>query len=191
MLLGRHTTALRWDRVPELVVLMPVMNYEEGRSTDYRATSEQLTEEEATALISDLTDALSLLTDNAFKRFAAIRREAAAEGDLVNIMRPGQIVVGRYKGVRDQLATIGFGGRSTRGATIGAGSIILDSEFDRTSSSRRLLRTHELGHALGYNHVESQLSIMNPRVGPQVTDFDHAAVRIAFQNSSVLSQSCS
>ena len=191
MLLGGHASALRWDRVPELVVLVPVMSYEKGRSTDYRATADHLTDKEVVALVAELTEALSILTDDTFQSFAAVRRETAAAGEVINVMRPGQIVVGRYKGVREQLATIGFGGRSTRGNTIRGGSIILDSDFDRMSDNRRLLRTHELGHALGYNHVESQTSIMNPRIGPAVTDFDRAAVRVAFQSSPAIDRSCS
>ena len=86
--------------------------------------------------------------------------------------------------------TIGFGGRSTRGSTIRAGSIILDSDFDRTSDTRRLLRMHELGHALGYNHVQSRSSIMNPKLGSEVTSFDRSAARIAFQGHQA-SSTCS
>ena len=190
MLLGTHTQALRWDRVPELVVLMPVMQYEKVRGTQYRATAEQLTAEEADALVADLTDALSVLTDGVFKGFAAIRRETPAPGDTVNVMRPGQIVVARYRGVRDQLATIGFGGRSTRKDVIRAGSIILDNDFDRTSPTRRLLRTHELGHALGYNHVQSRRSVMNAQIGSELTDFDRAVARVAFQGFTPVSSSC-
>ena len=182
MIFGGHTTALRWDRVPELVVLTSVMQYEKDRGTRYRATAQQLTDEEADALVADLTGALSVLTDDAFREFAAVRRETIVAGDVVNVMRPGQIVVARYQGVRDQLATIGFGGRSTRNDLIRAGSIILDSEFDRSSTSRRLLRTHELGHALGYNHVHSRTSIMNPQIGSEPTEFDRAVARVAFQN---------
>jgi hypothetical protein len=173
--------SLRWDRVPELVVLMPVMEYEKGRGTEYHATSQQLTDEEAEALVADLTDALSVLTGEAFRGFSAIRRETAAAGETVNVMRAGQIVVARYKGVRDQLSTIGFGGRSTRGSTIRAASIILDSDFDRTNATRRLLRMHELGHALGYDHVVSRRSIMNPTIGHGPTDLDRAEASIAFQ----------
>ena len=182
MLRGTNETALRWDRVPELVVLMPVMQYEKTQGTQYRATAERLTGDEAAQLVADLTMALVTLTDNAFQGFAAVRHETAAAGEIVNVMRPGQIVVARYNGVRDQLATIGFGGRSTRGSTIRAGSIILDSEFDRTSAARQLLRMHELGHALGYNHVQSRASIMNPKIGSEVTSFDRSAARIAFQS---------
>lgn len=183
MLRGAHDAALRWDRLPELVVLMPVMQYEKSQGTQYRTTAERLTEAEAAQLAADLTAALAVLTDNTFQRFAAVRYETAVAGEVVNVMRPGQIVVARYTGVRDQLATIGFGGRSTRGSTIRAGSIILDSDFDRTSDTRHLLRMHELGHALGYNHVQSRASIMNPKIGSEVTSFDRAAARIAFQSA--------
>jgi hypothetical protein len=191
MLRGANDTALRWDRVPELVVLMPVMQYEKSQGTQYPATAERLTTEEAAQLVADLTTALQVLTDNAFPGFAAVRHETAAAGEVVNVMRPGQIVVARYNGVRDQLATIGFGGRSTRGPTIRAGSIILDSDFDRTSDTRRLLRMHELGHALGYNHVQSRASIMNPQIGSEVTSFDRSAARIAFQTFQSAASRCS
>ena len=191
MLRGAHATPLRWDRVPELVVLMPVMLYEKGKGTDYRATADELTDDEATELVGDLEKALVLLTDGAFRRFAAVRRETVAAGETVNVMRPGQIVVARYRGVRDQLNTIGFGGRSTRGSTIRAGSIILDADFDRTDQARRLLRMHELGHALGYNHVVSRVSIMNPKIGPEPTDFDRVAARLAFQSFQASAASCS
>jgi hypothetical protein len=191
MLHGGHPAALRWDRVPELVVLMPVMAYEQGHGTEYLATAEQLTDDEAAALVADLSEALAALTDHTVRAFSGIRQENAAAGESVNVMRRGQIVVGRFKGVRDQLATIGFGGRSSTGDTIRGGSIMLDDEFDRASGDRRLLRMHELGHALGYNHVQSQVSIMNPRIGPALTEFDRAAVRVAFQNFSASGAACS
>ena len=187
MLRGTNETALRWDRVPELVVLMPVMQYEKSQGTQYRATPERLTATEAAQLVADLTTALAVLTDDAFQGFAAVRHETPAAGEVVNVMRPGQIVVARYNGVRDQLATIGFGGRSTRGSIIRAGSIILDSEFDRTSDTRHLLRMHELGHTLGYNHVQSRASIMNPKIGSEVTSFDRSAARIAFHSLQTVS----
>ena len=191
MLMGSRATPLRWDRAPELVVLMPVMQYEKGRGTEYRATAERLSDEEAAQLVADLTAALAVLTDNAFQEFAHVRRESVAPGDVVNVMRPGQIVVARYSGVRDQLATIGFGGRSTRGTSVRAGSIILDNDFDRANETRQLLRMHELGHALGYDHVLSRPSIMNPKIGPTPTTFDRAAARIAFQGFQPAAESCS
>jgi hypothetical protein len=43
------------------------------------------------------------------------------------------------------------------------------------------LRIHELGHALGYQHVQTTPSIMRPTIGPEPTDFDRAAALIAYQ----------
>jgi hypothetical protein len=170
-----------WKSVPDLVVLSSVMQYHAGEASEYVATSEQVNAEDTKSLVADLTFALRLLTNNTFEQFATIQYEAVPEGSSITIVRPKQIVVGRYRGLRELAQTIGFGGRKARrdGAIIGA-TIVLDSEFDRTSKMRRLLRTHELGHALGFNHVKSRLSIMNPRIGAEVTEFDRQIAMLAF-----------
>ena len=82
-------------------------------------------------------------------------------------------MVGRYKGIQGLLNTIGFG-RWANGVDgeIAGGAIYLDRDFDKSSEQRRLLRTHELGHALGYEHVTARISIMNPAIGPEPTSFD-------------------
>jgi hypothetical protein len=78
--------------------------------------------------------------------------------------------------------TIGYGSWAEKpDGSIAGGAMFLDKEFDRDDSRRRLLRIHELGHALGYQHVNSRTSIMNPSIGPEPTDFDRAGAIIAFQ----------
>jgi len=95
------------------------------------------------------------------------------------------------RGLRERLGTIGLGGRSERGGTIRGGSIILDTEYERRGPLRSLLRTHELGHALGYHHVESRVSIMNPRIGSEPTDVDRRAAAVAFRDRrSVAARPC-
>ena len=69
-------------------------------------------------------------------------------------------------------------------------SIILDSDFDRMNDSRNLLRMHELGHALGYNHVQSRVSIMNPKIGPGPTELDRAIARVAFKDAAPQESGC-
>jgi len=64
----------------------------------------------------------------------------------------------------------------TRGSQITAAAVIIDRDADRDHKQQNVIRTHELGHALGYNHVESRPSIMNPRAGGGLTDFDREAV---------------
>ena len=187
MLRGPNGRVLRWTQAPELVVLTSVMEYQSGAHTEYQATSERLTDAEANDLVADLNGALALLTGETFTQFAAIRLEPVPAGTTASVMRAGQIVVGRYRGVRDRLDTIGLGGRFGRsGGTISGGSIVLDNDYDRTSSRRRLLRTHELGHALGYNHVESRMSIMNTRIGAEPTEFDRRAALMAFQGGAIV-----
>ena len=174
----------RWTSAPPLVVLTTVMNYETSFSDgqNYHATSEQLTDVETDVLISQLTDALALLTGNTFTAFASVERESAAAGALVDTLRPGKIVVGRYKGVQGLLNTIGFGRWATDASgQVAGGSIYLDRDYDKTSDKRKLLRTHELGHALGYNHVTVRTSIMNPAIGPEPTSFDRQGAVVAFQ----------
>lgn len=173
----------RWTSAPALVVLGSVMQYHSIGSEEYQATSTQLTEDEVTLLIDHLTEGLSLLTGNRFTSFSSIVVERPASGDRVNTLRAGAIVVGRYRGVQSLASTIGLGRWSTTGNSpeITGGAIYLELNFDRTEETRRLLRIHELGHALGYLHVTKRTSIMNPAIGPAPTEFDRSAAMIAFE----------
>jgi hypothetical protein len=177
-MLGRQQ---RWRKAPSLTVVESILEYQPGPRNEYEATADRLSSEDVESLVTDLTGALDELSDHAFPRFAAVQREVESRGDLVNVSRSGAIVVARYAGLRRQMATIGLGGRSARAdGSITRGAIILDAEFDASNGTRRLLRTHELGHALGFDHVQAAVSIMNPRIGTALTEFDRRAVRIAF-----------
>jgi hypothetical protein len=148
----------RWTSAPGLVVLAKVMQYESFATQEhYRATSESLTEAETSLLIEHLTEGLSLLTGHAFTDFSSIEIENPASGATVGMLRSEKIDIGRYRGVKALANTIGFARWGTDGtAEVTAGSIYLDRNFDLSSESRRLLRIHELGHALGYLHVTAR-----------------------------------
>ena len=172
----------RWTTAPALVVLGKVMQYDTFSTDEFNATSEALTQAELDLLIAHLTEALALLTGNTFTSFASIEIDSPAEGVRVNSIRPGKIVVGRYRGVQSLANTIGYGRFAAMpSGEITGGAIYLDRNFDRAEEARRLLRIHEMGHALGYLHVTGRTSIMNPAIGPQPTDFDRQAAQIAFQ----------
>jgi hypothetical protein len=175
----------RWASVPALIVLGSVMQYHSVGSDEYQATSEQLTDEEVTALVTHLTEGLTLLTGGKFTSFSSVTVERPASGKRVNTLRTGAIVAGRYRGVKSLGNTIGVGRWSNNGDTaeINGGAMYLDHNFDRTSDDRRLLRMHELGHALGYLHVTTRPSIMNPFIGPLPSEFDREAAIIAFERT--------
>jgi hypothetical protein len=186
-MLGGSEGPQRWRQAPKLTVLVSVMDYRPGGDVEYVATDERLSDADIAELVRDLTDGLGVLTANTFEQFASVSREVVPAGTSVRVSRPDQIVTARFNGLRRSVKTLGFGGRRARkDGTITAGAIQLDSEFDRTSGRRRLLRTHELGHALGYNHVYSRTSIMNPRIGVEPNDFDREAALIAFRAPAIV-----
>ena len=170
-----------WASAPALVIETSVMDYASGDLTSgFNAVDAQLTNAEIAQLRDDLTEALGELTAGTLQAFRSISLERTTPGHVVRVLRPGQIVVGRFRGVQAGTGNLGYGGRLAHGGTITQAAVVLDETFDRESSDRLLLRTHELGHALGLNHVESQPSVMNPHVGTSLTDFDRVAIRQAF-----------
>lgn len=172
----------RWTERPSLVVLGSVMKYVNGARDDYEATGEQLSTDEAAGLVSHLVEGLTLLTGGTYTSFASVVIERPKAGEVVTVRRARTIVVGRYLGISSLARTIGYGiWAEDPDGTIVGGAMWLDRDFDRDNSQRRLLRIHELGHALGYNHVTTRTSVMNPAVGPDPTDFDRAGALIAFQ----------
>jgi hypothetical protein len=182
MFRGTHDRLQRWKTPPALVVLGTVMKFSVNNTDHYEAGTEQLTDAEVTALVSDLKDGLALLSGGTYSTFASVDVEHPRAGEMVNVEREGRIVVGRYKGVSTDGQTIGYGTWAEESdGTIVGGTMWLDRDFDRDDARRRLVRVHELGHALGYNHVTVRPSIMNPAVGPEPTDFDRDGSKIAFQ----------
>jgi hypothetical protein len=172
----------RWTTRPSLVVLAPVMTYVAGLRDEYAATAEQMSEDELSQLIAHLTEGLSILTGGTFSSFASVEIERPAAGAKASVNRTGKIVMGRYNGIVTLANTIGYGqwAMASDGSVAG-GAMFLDRDFDKNDARRRLLRIHELGHALGLMHVTNRTSIMNPAIGPDVTEFDRWSASIAFQ----------
>jgi hypothetical protein len=181
MLRGPGGRERRWETQPALVVVTSVLQFEGVLQQDYPVLSKSLTPQESEELAADLTSALGTLTGGRFLSFSGIWYEDGTAGERLDVMRDGRIVVARFRGVQEALDGVGYGGRTTLpDGRISSAVVMLDSEYDRTGM-RRLLRIHELGHALGYNHVESMRSVMNPTLGSEPTDFDRRVALIAFR----------
>lgn len=183
MLKGTAGHERHWTERPGLVVVTTVMAFADGPHQEFATVDAQLSETEAQQLADDLTTGLRVLSGQTFEHFAAVRFETPRPGTQVRVSRPGEIVVGRFRGVRAALNAVGYGGRTARpDGTITSGTVMLDEAYDTADRLRNLLRMHELGHALGYNHVLSQRSIMNATLGAEPTDFDRRVARIAFSH---------
>jgi hypothetical protein len=173
----------RWVEAPRLVVQRSVLTFTGTSEMSYTATADSMSEAEADELVADLAWALPQLTGLTFSSFAGVEVERADEGDAVSISRPGVIVVARYAGLNAAISAWGYGRWAWNGAgEVQAGALMLDNDFEQSNSPyRRSLRAHELGHALGYDHVSGGTSVMDISGRIEPTAFDRDATTIAFR----------
>lgn len=172
----------RWTSAPALVVVDHVLQFTSTSADASTALDEALSEDEQQRLVADLSAALEALTVD-FGGFGSVSVQAAQPGQPSSVRRDGAIVVARYSGLTGSTGFWGYGRWATRaGGGVVAGIMLLDRDFERSGSPfRASLRSHELGHALGYDHVTLRESVMNSTARLLPNDFDRAAVRIAFQ----------
>ena len=127
------------------------------------ALSTTLSAADRQGLVDDLSYGLPLLTGDTFRAFPSVTTRASAEGELVNLLVDGRITVARCRGLLSARGAAGLSRWSyqTDGSVTG-GMICLDADRDAGAPPfRRGVRVHELGHALGYQHVTVRTSIMN------------------------------
>ena len=172
----------RWTTAPAIIVERRVLQFTDVDSSSFVATSVMLSDAEIDAIVDDLHVALPELTGGTFDRFANHTVETVAEGESVSVARTGAIVLAQYQGLTDRTTFWGY----TRWAwndrgEVRAASMMLDRAFETSSSPyRHSLHTHELGHALGYSHVDARVSVMNSSGRVPSTEFDRNGARIAF-----------
>jgi hypothetical protein len=141
-----------------------------------------MSDAEVDQLAQDLSWGLPQLTGGRFAEFSGQIRETGTPGAAVSVRRTGEIVVARYTGLTSATGFWGYGRWATASSgSVVAGIVMLDRDFELSGSNfRRSLRTHELGHALGYNHVTNRASVMNSSARFEPNDFDLSAARLAF-----------
>ena len=172
----------RWTTAPRIVIQRRVLQFTNVTDTAYVATASVMSDPDVEALLADLTWALPQLTGSTFSAFADPQVEMAAENDRVAVSRTGIVVVARYQGLTSASTFWGYTRWAWNGAgEMQAGIVMLDQGFETSGSPfRRSLRAHELGHALGYNHVTATASVMSSAARTEPNDFDRGGSRIAF-----------
>jgi hypothetical protein len=175
---------IKWPSAPVLVVQRTGLVWANVPDDRYLAENEQWTDDEVDRLTSDLTFGVQTISAGVFPAFSAIRVEQAAAGAIVSVPQAGAIVVARFRGLRGPSGSAigGLGKTDTdAGGVIHGGIIMIDRDSDRVQPAfARILRVHELGHALGLSHVTSRASFMSPNGdGGLPNDADKEAFRVA------------
>jgi hypothetical protein len=140
------------------------------------ATEALLDSSEIQSIVSLMTAALPQLTAGTFQTFRSITVRSTIAGDDVAMTTSQCITVVVYL-VKD-------------GSVCGRAAPDYDPSYmvrsgrvwiyrDWTHCNRGTV-VHELGHALGYNHVTTVPSIMNPVSPANIQPFDLQAVTVAF-----------
>ena len=173
----------RWTSAPPLLIEARSLQFTDVNMMDAVALDDVMPDAEAASLVSDMTWALPQLTGGSFSNFASVSRQTAAQGTRVTLLNDDVITVSRVVGLTAATGFWGYGRwRFQNDGRVVAGIVMLDRDFDRSGSGFvRSLRSHELGHALGYNHVTARTSVMNSQARTEPNDFDRDAARIAFQ----------
>ena len=174
----------RWDTAPKLVVIDAVLQFTSVTDSAYTATAERLSPTERDGLVADLTWGLPQATGDTFRAFSAVTIESPEAGVRVPFFtREGTIVAARFLGLQTAGGYHGYGRWASRSDVVVGGAIMVDRNYDAAAGiNPRALRVHEMGHALGYDHVamSTRVSFMNNSGAILPNAFDRDATRLAF-----------
>jgi len=181
----RSPELLRWTSAPPLRIELRVLQITDVEASTGTATAETLSDADANTLQGDLEWALPQFTGGTFQAFAGVARQLSTEGSSVTLLNTGQITVARVEGLAEMTGYWGYGRWQYRDdGVVTGGLMLIDAAFERSNSPyARSLHAHELGHALGCQHVASRPSVMNIDARLEPTPFDRDAGRIAFRRA--------
>jgi hypothetical protein len=174
---------VRWTTPPRLLIQRRVLRWAETAGDTYTSTTDQLMSDAAAkAITDDLVMALPDLTGGEYRNFADIVHTTAGVNNPVSMVSAGDIVVAYFTGLTAARGAIGLGSRTYgNDGSVRSGQVYLDAGYDGQGLYAHIARMHELGHALGWDHVTDAASVMAPVATNWPTSFDRDATRVAFK----------
>lgn len=172
----------RWTSAPPLTVQTQVLQFTNINDSQFPASSETMSGADVNSITADLSWGLPQMSGGQFAAFAGTSNATSASGATVTMLTNGRITVGRFAGLRAAAGAVGFSRWEIQAdGTVVSGLIMLDRDFDMSGAANvRAVRTHELGHTMGYNHVLSRPSVMNAIAEIEPNAADLADAKVAF-----------
>lgn len=178
----------RWTEPPPLFVVTQSVLFERDNFDTGTRDTRVMTQDEIQSIQGDMEAALGPLTGTAMTAFES-ETHGEATGptpEVVTYAVPGAIAVYHAKRLAEEM---GFAGGTTvelEGDRIVSAVIWLDQGYEDAGIDSRKIRSHELGHALGYAHPSSAschslMSIMSGSGSDSFTDLDLQLMALTYQ----------
>jgi len=171
----------RWTENPALMVLTNVVEYD-GVAYDPVVTDRRVADGDLTCVLDGVQRAIAPMSDNVmtFRKVEVVSPPAGSRFSIPGTSE-GTIVVAVAHGLAANGRAAAFGGLRPEVLVRGVVWISADN-LPLCGATAARVYPHELGHALGYQHVMLEASVMSG-VQPTsaLTAFDRDAIRIVYQ----------
>ncbi len=109
----RVPALLRWVTPPPMLVETRALQFTDVAAADQIALSDQMSDNETSSLVADLTWALPQMTGGTFGTFASVTTQTSAENASVHLLNSGVITVARVVGLTTATGSWGTAGGSS------------------------------------------------------------------------------
>lgn len=176
---------VRWTTQPNLIIQRNLLDYADDAG-GFMVLNEAISDADLSCVEARAREAVSLISGSALSAGTSTTAAATA-GTRVEGTAAGAITVWA---ARNLGGSAGRGGISYRipGLTVAAGVVFLEvaqpgNPNQASCAGNVNVLRHEIGHALGYQHVTTRASVMQPTNAPAPTDFDRQAFTVFYKRA--------
>ncbi|MCR4376193.1 MAG: carboxypeptidase regulatory-like domain-containing protein [Acidobacteria bacterium] len=187
LLARSYQELIRWADAPGLTIERRILECSATTPTESLAQTTPAITSAATLaeMTGHLTDALSPLTGGRFTGYGSVETPLADATATVNLMVPGRITIARCTRLAELTGAVGYSKIDFAGnGRVKGGVVVLDYDYDEAAppAERFHVRAHELGHMLGFNHVEiHSIMAITGAASLTFTPWDLEAMALAYR----------